>query len=105
MNHPYNSLVIGRNSKIAEMLWVEYDDIVNNSQTVMDRICGFIGTDTHTVDLTSLQSMDENDQFHGGMEGLHEVRKVMSRTSPPAEQVIGRDLVKLYTDMKLDFWR
>lgn len=105
MNHPYNSLVIGRNSKIAEMLWVEYDDIVNNSQTVMDRICGFIGTNTHTVDITSLQPMDENDQFHGGMEGLHEVRRVMSRTSPPAQQVIGRDLVKLYTDMKLDFWR
>jgi hypothetical protein len=49
--------------------------------------------------------MDENDQYHGGMEGLHHVRSVLKKTSPAPEEVIGRELTKLYTDMKLEFWR
>lgn len=105
MNHPYNSLIIGRNEQTADMLWVEYDDIVNNSQMVMDRISNFVGLDSCRVNLQNLQPMDENDWFHGGMEGLHEVRQVMKKTSPAPQQVIGNELVQYYTDMKLDFWR
>lgn len=105
MNHPYNSLIIGHNDKISEVLWIEYNDIVNNSQNVMKQITEFIGIENCSVDLNNLMSMDENDQFHGGIEGLHEVRPIMSKTSPDPEHVIGRDLVKLYTDMKLEFWR
>lgn len=105
VNHPYNSLLIGRNLGIADMLWIEYDDIVNHSQDTMDKICKFIGIDNHTVNLNNLQPMDENDQFHGGIQGLHEVRPTMAKVSPAPEQVIGHELVKMYTDMKLDFWR
>jgi hypothetical protein len=87
------------------MLFVTYEDIVDSSQETMDKICDFIGIDTHNIDTENLQNMDENDKFHGGLEGLHEVRPVMKKTSPIPEEVIGRELTKLYTDMKLDFWR
>jgi len=104
INQPYTSLRIGHNAKYADMCFIQYDDIVNNSQMVMDRITKFIGIQDCMVDTNALQPMDENDSYHGGLDGLHEVRPVMKRTSPPAEEVIGKDLVRLYTEMKLDFW-
>ena len=105
INGPYNSVRIGMNSPQVDMLFVDYNDIVNNSQGTMDKICNFIGTFPITVDLFNLQPMNENDGFHGGMDGLHDVRKIMSKTSPDAEKIIGRELVNLYTNMKLEFWK
>lgn len=105
MTHPYDSLRIGVNSKEADMLFVEYKDIVENSQQTIDRICNFIGVESFILNSTSLQRMDENDNYHGGLEGLHDVRPVLKKTSPPAEQVIGRDLVNFYRSMNLEFWR
>lgn len=105
IGHPYTSLRMGYNNPEADLLFVEYSDIVGNSQTTMDRICDFIEVDRYTIDTANLQSMDENDQYHGGMVGLHHVRSVLEKTSPLPEEVIGRELVKLYTDMQLDFWR
>jgi sulfotransferase len=104
INHPHTSLLMGYNSKNADMCFVNYDDIVNNSQKTIDRICEFIGIESFEVDLNNLQPMDENDKYHGDLEGLHHVRPVMQRTSPLPEEVIGKELTKLYTDMKLDFW-
>lgn len=103
--HPYTSLRIGSNSTDADLLFVDYNDIVGNSQTVMDKICNFIGIQTVTVDPNNLQSMDENDAYHGGMTGLHEVRPVMQKTSAPAQQVLGAELYNLYKSMKLEFWK
>lgn len=104
MNGPYNSVRIGYNSPDVDLFVVDYDDIVNNSQQVMDKICNFIEIDKVVVDLNNLQQMKENDDFHGGMIGLHDVRSAMKRTSPKPEDVIGHELVKQYTNMKLDFW-
>ena len=103
INHPYKSLMMGYNSKNADMLFLDYNDIVNNGQQTMDKISKFIDIDSFTLDVENLQPMDENDAYHGFI-GLHEVRKELKKTSPKAEEVIGKDLVKLYTDMKVDFW-
>ena len=104
INHPYTSLRMGFNSNNIEFCILDYDDIVHDSQNTMDTVCEFIGIDTHRVDINNIQSMDENDAYHGGLKDLHLVRSKMERSSPLAEQVIGKDLVRLYTDMKLNFW-
>jgi sulfotransferase len=104
INHPYTSFRMGYNSPDIDMCIVEYDDIVNDSQATLNKICEFIGIESYQVDINNMQSMSENDDYHGGMNGLHDVRSVMKRISPPPEQVIGKELTKLYTDMKLDFW-
>lgn len=105
INHPYTSLRMGYNSSEVDMLFLEYNDIVGNSQHTLDRICDFIGIEHITANLNELRSMDENDNYHGGMHGLHEVRPVMQKTSPPSEQVIGMELYNYYKSMKLEFWR
>ena len=104
INHPYTSFRIGYNSVDIDMCIVEYDEIVNESQYIMNKICEFIGIETYKVDINNMKPMPENDEYHGGMNGLHDVRSIMKRVSPTPEQVIGKELTKLYTDMKLNFW-
>lgn len=104
--HPYNSLRVGTSLKMdVDLLFLDYNDIVSDSQTTMDRICNFIGLDEVIVDLKNLQPMDENDGYHGGLSGLHEVRPVMSKTSASPEQVIGKELTEYCRSLNLEFWR
>lgn len=105
VNYPYTSLRVGYNSKCADMLFVDYNEIVGNTQETMNKICEFIGINTISVNTSNVQSMSENDDYHGGLKGLHEVRPEVKKTSPSPEQVIGHDLVKLYSNMKLEFWK
>lgn len=105
INGPYSSLKIGYTSKSVDMLLVEYADIVNRGQETMDTICAFIGIDTCKLELANLKPMEENDQFHGGLAGLHDIRPVLQQVSPDPARVIGTELVQYYTDMHLDFWR
>lgn len=105
INHPYQSLRIGYNSGSADMLFLEYDAIVGDCQEVVNMVCDFIGYTRYTVDRGNLQKMDENDEWHGGLRGLHDIRPVLHKTSPPPAEIIGRDLVEYYSAMKLEFWR
>ena len=105
MTHPYTSLRIGLNSGNADMLFVNYEDIVDNGQTTVNRICDFIGVDHYLLDADNLQRMDENDSYHGGLEGLHDVRSTLKKASPDPQQVIGKELTNLYKSMNLEFWR
>jgi hypothetical protein len=105
ITHPYNSLRIGVNSGDVDILFLEYTDIVGNGQETIDRICNFINIDSFTLDTNNLQAMDENDKFHGGLVGLHDVRSALKKASPPPEEVIGRELTNLYRNMHLEFWR
>jgi|APCry1669191515_1035360.scaffolds.fasta_scaffold00014_80 sulfotransferase len=103
--HPYTSLRMGYASHGVDLLFVEYEDIVGSGQSTLDRICDFIGINHYQLSTDNLQSMEENDNFHGGLDGLHDVRPVLSKTSPPPEKVIGHELTRLYKNMKLEFWR
>lgn len=105
INHPYTSLRIGYGSNTVELLFVEYTDIVEQGQLTVDRICDFIGIDRYTLSTTTLQSMEENDQYHGGMDGLHHIRPVLTKTSPPPEKVIGHELTNYYRSLRAEFWR
>ena len=103
--HPYTSLRIGYNSIDAELLILDYNEIVHDSQNVFNKVCDFIGIEYIHVNLNELQPMDENDEYHGGLNGLHEVRPVMQKISPSADTVLGQELFNHYKNMKLEFWK
>lgn len=105
ISHPYTSLRVGVNSDYADLLFVEYDDIVNYPQVTIGKIFDFIGVDRYSIDTNNLKRMDENDDFHGGLDGLHEVRSILAKQSPNPEKVIGYEISNLYKNMKLEFWR
>lgn len=105
INNPWTSLRVGYNLPEVDLCIVEYNDIVDNSQKVMDKICDFIGIESYNADTNNLQQMDENDNFHGGIDGLHSIRPVMERVSLPPEKIIGSELTNLYKNAKMEFWR
>ncbi len=104
MSGPYESLRIGLNDPGLDKLILSYDDIVTQPQQTMNRVSEFIGVTSIEVETNNLIPMPENDIFHGGLDGLHEVRKELGRISDLPENIIGHELTKLYTDMKLDIW-
>lgn len=101
---PYESLRMGINDPELDKLVLSYDDIVTRPQQSMNAACEFIGITSTEVETNNLIPMPENDAFHGGLEGLHEVRRKLGRTSDIPENIIGHELTKLYVDMKLDIW-
>ena len=101
---PYTSLQIAFNSPDVELCVCSYDQIVDDGQATLDRVCDFIGLNCIKLDADNLVPMDENDEFHGGLTGLHDVRPRLKRTSSDPKQIIGQDMVKLYSNMKLEFW-
>lgn len=105
LNHPYTSLQIGYNEKVADLLFCDYTEIVYESQKTVDKICSWLKIDTVKIDINNLQPMDENDNYHGGLDGLHHVRPILQKTSPTPEKIIGKDLTNYYSNMKLEFWK
>jgi sulfotransferase len=103
-NGPYNSLKIAFNSKNIEICLVYYDDIINDPQKILNRISDFIGIRKYEYNINQLQPMNENDDYHGGIKGLHEIRPRLEKTSPHPREVLGKELFDLYTNMRLDFW-
>lgn len=101
---PYTSFRIGYNSTDISIHLVEYTDIINNPQQVLDGIFEFIGIDSVDVNTFELKPVKENDAYHGGLNGLHDVRPILTKTSPLPEQVIGNEIVKHYNSLKLEFW-
>jgi len=105
INHPYTSLQIGFQTPEIDLCIVDYHELIADTQNTIDRICTFIGVESFEVALSGLQAMDENDAHHGGLEGLHHVRPVVARASPPPHEVIGYELTNYYTNMNLEFWK
>jgi sulfotransferase len=93
----------GWNYNKASMLILEYEDIVANPLEVMKRIEKYLEIEHFEYDIYNLKPMTEIDENHG-IKGLHDIRPVVKKTSKPPQEIIGYELTKYYTDMKLDFW-
>lgn len=102
--YPYTSLRIGLSSKHADFLIVDYNQIIDNPQKIVDDICEFISIESYTVQTTGLMPMLENDSYHG-IKGLHNVRTELKKTSPMPETILGTEITHLYKSMKLEFWK
>lgn len=99
----WQSFKSGWNYNKDQMLIIEYDEIVSNPLEVMKKIEDYLEIEHFQYDIYNLKQMEEKDENHGIM-GLHDIRPVVKKTSRPPEEIIGKELTKYYTDMKLDFW-
>jgi len=85
-------------------LLLTYDEITTQSQQTIDKISSFLEVDSFEVQTTGLYNpRPENDAVYG-LPGLHDVRKELKRTSPPAEEVLGQELYQTWSDKRLNFW-
>ena len=85
-------------------LLLEYDAIVNKPEETMGTICKYLHIPTFTPGTTGLVNPNpENDAVYG-MKGLHDVKPVLQRTSPPAWEVLGDDCYSWWVERNLEFW-
>jgi hypothetical protein len=83
---------------------VEYDDLVANTDEVMNEIYDFWGLErwSHTyVDLEN--KFPENDIFQYNLDGMHTIGKVIKKTCKKPEEVLSKEIIQKYNGM--EFWR
>lgn len=93
----------GWNYNKDSMLVLEYEDIVSDPLGVMKQVEQYLEIEPFKYDIYNLKPMAEKDENHG-IKGLHDIRPVVKKTSKSPEEIIGKELTKYYSDMKLDFW-
>jgi sulfotransferase len=86
-------------------LLVEYDDLVSDSNRTMGTIYDYLKVPYQEPTRQGLRNPNpENDAIYG-IQGLHDIRPQLKKTSPPAEEVLGKDCYEFWANKKLEFWR
>ena len=102
---PWTSLKIGFETYRDCLHFVDYKEITETPEKAIDEIYKFLEVKPFKHKFADLNNpQPENDDSYG-IKGLHDVRPVLKRVSPPPEKVIGPELVKHYRSLKLEFWK
>ena len=97
----YDALKAGYEEFPDKFLFIEYDDLVVNTQTQLDRISDFVGIDKFTHDLLNVPDSGEKDVVWE-IPDLHKVRKKVSKQKYSAREVLGNKLFEHYQGG--EFW-
>lgn len=85
--------------------FVEYQELVEKTQKVLQKVHNFIGVEPMEVESNGLiNPTPENDALYG-MPGLHDVRAEVKRYSPSPEEVLGEECYAFWRKQQLEFWR
>lgn len=84
--------------------FIEYNDLVNDPQTTMNKIYDFLELDHYTHDFKNLKNVNiELDLEVHGLAGMHDVRPVVKKTSPKPEEILSPEI--LQNCLNAEFWR
>jgi len=97
----YHILKTGYEKYPDKFLLIEYDHLVSNTQTQMDRISTFVGISIFTHDLSSVPDSGEKDKVWG-IKNLHHVRKKVHKRRYSAKKILGKELYNYYQGG--EFW-
>lgn len=70
----YNGVMAAKQMNEGEFLFIDYDAMVSDMPTTLDRIYAFTGMKAYTHDLDSIAVLDPEDDSVYGLNGMHEVR-------------------------------
>ena len=88
--------------------YVDYNDLVNDPQTELNKIYTFLGEESfeHTFDNLSNQHR-EDDLTTYGLSDMHEVHSKLEKTSSDPSEVLPASIIELYNSNKesLEFWK
>lgn len=60
-------------------LFVEFDDLIGDTQGELDRIYGFLGMESFDHDLSNIVTMNPEDDSVYGLQGMHDVRRTIGK--------------------------
>ena len=88
--------------------YVDYDDLVNDPQTELNKIYTFLGEESfeHTFDNLSNQHREDDLKTYG-LSDMHEVHSKLEKTSSDPSEVLPASIIDLYNSNKetLEFWK
>lgn len=97
VSDPYQSLVYGLQHNSENIHLVDYSNLVKNPEETIQKIYEFLEIESHQHDFSNiLNTCAEDKDDAWGIENLHKIRPKLQRTSPPPEEIIGEENVKLY---------
>jgi hypothetical protein len=97
----YHTIKAGYKEFPDKFLFIDYDDLVADTQIQLDRISDFVGIDKFTHDLMNVPDSGEEDKVWG-IPDLHQVRKKVSKHKYSARKVLGNKLFENYQGG--EFW-
>ena len=88
--------------------YVDYDDLVNDPQTELNKIYTFLGEESfeHTFDNLSNQHREDDLKTYG-LSDMHEVHSKLEKNSSDPSTVLPASIIELYNNNKenLEFWK
>jgi sulfotransferase len=83
---------------------VEYDDLVNTPSDVMNKIHDFLKIDYYNYNFSNIKKIEiDNDEKIGMPSNTHDIRNMLSKTSPDPKEVLSEYVINKYSNM--EFWR
>lgn len=99
----YVALKHGFENHRKNLLFVEYDDLVNNPKHELGRIYDFLGIEGHNHDFNNIiNPVIENDTDAWGIPGLHTIREKLGKSDYNPKELLGDDLWETYQGG--EFW-
>ena len=89
----YNSIKSGFEKYPNNILFVEYDNLINSPQTELERIYSFLGMPSFAHNFDCIDSVVvEDDEKAWGIKDLHTIRPKLAKVSSSAKDVLGEEL-------------
>ena len=102
VSEPYESLVYGLTHNRDNIHLVDYNDLIKEPETEVNKIYDFLGLEYCEHNFSSINNTCAEEKDHEwGIDNLHKIRPTLKRTSPPPEEVIGIENTKFYDQFNL----
>ena len=85
------------------LLFVEYNDLVNDTRHTMRRIYDFLEVDYYENDLDNVINTHREDEGQWKLSDMHEVRRKVQKTSKTPEEVLSPRILNKYKN--LEYWK
>ncbi len=88
--------------------YVDYNDLVNDPQTELNKIYTFLGEESFEHKFDNLSNEHREDDITTyGLGDMHEVHSKLEKTSSDPSSILPSSIIKLYNDNKeqLEFWK
>ena len=103
-----NAIMMGFQQNVRDkMHFVNYNDLVDNPEKILEDIYDFLGEDYYEHDFESLSNIHREDDLNTyGLSDMHQVRSKVKKTSPPPASILPDEILDLYEQNKrrLEFW-
>lgn len=103
-----NAIMMGFQQNVSDkMHFVDYNNLVDNPEKIMEDIYDFLGEEFYDHDFGSISNIHrEDDLITYGLSDMHQVRSEVKKTSSPPASILPEEILDLYEQNKrrLEFW-